>query len=144
MNSKDLKQKRKTRLSTLEMLILVAVVVILAAVSVVSFLSMQDRAREAQTELAMENIVTAIELYRIDQEEYPPSGEGPQLIARLSDYLEGLPAQDAWGNPYVYVNTGDGYTLSSPGKDGVIGSGEDDIVFTDGKMTSFGRYPVRR
>jgi general secretion pathway protein G len=133
----------KNSISLVEILVLAAVIAILLAVSVPSYISMRNRANEARTEVEMENIVTAIEIYKADREEYPPSASGKQLFTVLSDYMEKIPESDYWGNDYVYINTGDGYTLSSGGVDGVIGT-KNDIAFTNGKMTAFGRYPVRR
>lgn len=63
----------KTRAFTLiELLIVVAIIGILAAIAVPNFLNAQIRAKVAATEANLRAVVTAMEMYRTDNNSYPP------------------------------------------------------------------------
>lgn len=67
--------KRKpssTAFTLIELLIVVAIIGILAAIAVPNFLNAQIRAKVAKTEGEMRNFVTAQEMYRIDNNLFPP------------------------------------------------------------------------
>jgi general secretion pathway protein G len=76
-----------------------------------------DRARIAKAKQDIQAIRSALDLYKLDNFQYPSTDQGLQaLIVRPSGtpearnwkqggYLERLP-QDPWGNPYQYLNPG--------------------------------------
>lgn len=115
-------------------MIVIIILAVLTGIAIPSYMALRNRARESATEAEMKNIATALELYMADIEEYPAT-------LTITDYMNPVPANDAWAHAYVYAQTGGGtgYTLTSYGVDGVVG-GDDNIVFTDGQMTSTGAY----
>jgi len=117
-----------------ELMIVIIILAVLTGIAIPSYMALRNRAREAATESEMKNIATALELYMADNEEYPAT-------LAITDYMNPVPANDSWGNTYVYACASpySTYTLTSYGVDGETG-GDDDIVFTNGQMTSDGAY----
>lgn len=56
----------------IELLIVVAIIGILAAIAVPNFLNAQMRAKIAKAESEMKNLSTALEMYQMDNNMYPP------------------------------------------------------------------------
>ncbi len=119
-----------------ELLIVVIILAVLSGIAVPSYMALRNRARESAAENEMRNITTAIEMYIADNETTPSD------LGDLSDYMQNVPNTDPWGGAYVLAGPGGGgYTLTSGGVDGDTTSTDDNIVFTDGQMTSDGAYP---
>ncbi|NKI35667.1 type II secretion system major pseudopilin GspG [Wenzhouxiangella sp. XN79A] len=101
----------------IEILVVVVIIGILAAVVVPRFMDEPDRARAVKARQDIEAIVTALNLYRLDNHVYPstqqgldalvdrPSGRPEALNWKEGGYLERLP-NDPWGRPYLYLNPG--------------------------------------
>lgn len=92
-------------------------------------LSQEDRQARAMQEIQV--LAEALRAYRRDNGAYPVLEVDPAMafdmvdVAELGevlvpDYLERIPAQDPWGNPYQYAATaeGDHILLLSVGSDG--------------------------
>jgi len=126
--------KKEKGFTLVELMIVIIILAVLTGIAIPSYMALRNRARESATEVEMKNIATALELYMADKEEYPAT-------LAITDYMNPVPANDSWGNAYVYAQTGSGtgYTLTSKGVDGAV-AGDDDIVFTNGQMTSIGAY----
>ena len=126
-----------TLLELLVVLAIIALLVGLVAPRVVPYLG-KAKAETARTQL--HNIVSAMELYRLDVGRYPTTEEGlqvlrvrpPGLASWDGPYLKKDVPMDPWGNPYVYRSPGqrgelDLFSGGSDGKEG--GEGENaDIV----------------
>ncbi len=70
--------KRHLRSFTLiELLIVVAIIGILAAIAVPNFLNAQTRAKLARLRADFRAITSALEMYRLDNNDYPPDVAGP-------------------------------------------------------------------
>lgn len=101
----------------IEILVVVVIIGILAAVVVPRFMDEPDRARAVKARQDIEAIVTALNLYRLDNNVYPSTQQGLEaLVDRPSGrpeaanwkeggYLDRLP-NDPWGRPYLYLNPG--------------------------------------
>lgn len=59
----------------IELLIVVAIIAILAAIAVPNFLEAQTRSKVSRARADMASVATAVELYRIDNNSYPPMCE---------------------------------------------------------------------
>ncbi|RJP27273.1 MAG: prepilin-type N-terminal cleavage/methylation domain-containing protein [Candidatus Omnitrophota bacterium] len=70
-------KKRINAFTLIELLIVVAIIGILAAIAVPNFLNAQIRAKVSKTEAEMRNFVTAQEMYRLDNNSYPPHFHTP-------------------------------------------------------------------
>jgi hypothetical protein len=97
-----------------------------------------DQGRVTGTRGTMETIGRALSAYAIDRGGYPTGGSVRDMLSALSPgYLPAPQAVDAWGNELHYRSDARGYTLTSSGADGRIGT-EDDLVLADGR---FSRLP---
>lgn len=99
--------KNTSGFTIVELLIVIVVIAILAAISIVAYTNIQQRARDAQREQDIAQIVKALELYYIEEGEYPDSGGATvpnaswsnssdptswqYLINQLSPYVSTLP-----------------------------------------------------
>jgi type II secretion system protein G len=70
-----------TGFTLIELLIVVAIISILAAIALPNFQQAQVRAKVARVESELRAIATALESYRVDNENYPPENyESPLLV----------------------------------------------------------------
>jgi general secretion pathway protein G len=125
----------------IEVLVVVVILGILAAVVVPKFFDKPGEARQARAKADINALVTALNLYRLDNFVYPSTDQGLQaLVAKPSGtpearnwkaggYLERL-QQDPWGRDYLYLNPGqhgeiDVYTYGLDGQQGGEGENAD-------------------
>lgn len=62
----------KSAFTLIELLIVVAIISILATIALPNFLEAQTRAKVARVEAEMVTLRTALEIYRVDNNDYPP------------------------------------------------------------------------
>jgi general secretion pathway protein G len=79
-----------------------------------------DTARLVKAKTDIRAIESALNLYKLDNFNYPSTEEG--LEALSPKYIERL-SKDPWGNPYLYLSPGlhgemDVYTLGADGLQG--------------------------
>jgi general secretion pathway protein G len=121
----------------IEIMVVVVIIGILGAIVVPQFMSRPDQAKVTAAKVDIQAIATALEMYRLDNFQYPSTQQGLEaLVKRPSGqpaarnwnpqgYLKSLPV-DPWSTPYQYLNPGvksanGGYDLFSLGSDGVVG-----------------------
>lgn len=101
----------------IEILVVVVIIGILAAVVVPRFMDEPDKARQVKARQDIQALVTALNMYRLDNHSYPstnqglralvqrPSGQPEPLNYKTGGYIERLP-KDPWGRDYLYLNPG--------------------------------------
>ncbi len=124
----------------IEMMVVLVIIAMVAAVVVPNVIGRPDEARVAVARTDIRAIGSALELYRLDNRDYPTSAQGLEaLVTRpiappqpanwsADGYLEAVPV-DPWGNAYIYRSPGadGGFELVSlgsdaqPGGDGTAG-----------------------
>jgi general secretion pathway protein G len=126
----------------LELLIVIAILGLLGVVGTIQLSGYLGRARTDTTRLQIDQLVTALDLYRIDVGRLPTTDEGLRALlespAGISQwrgpYLrKNNSIVDPWGRPFLYRQPGeDGeFDLTSLGADGKSGGvGEDADVST--------------
>jgi len=134
------KLRRDEGFSLIELLIVVAIIGIIAAIAVPQLMNAMDRGRQRRSMADMRNIATANGTMRVDTGTYAAN-----LAALVPTYMQVTPANDGWGNPFVYSTGADTYTITSQGSDGAAGPAppatwindpyDPDIVLTDGQFT---------
>lgn len=148
----------------IELLIVVAIIGILAAIAVPNFLNAQVRAKVSRSVSDMKAIQTALEMYRLDHNDFPPwrhplSGgdQWPnekryQRLTSPISFLSSVPVDpfatfgnqadfDRWGTGYDYVNTYDGQ-IQGWGHEWRINSwGPDSINHWGGQRDGIGKCP---
>ena len=133
--------------SLIEILVVVVIIGILAAVVVPRVMDEPEKARATKAKQDVQALVTALNMYKLDNFNYPstdqglealvrpPSGQPPAPNWKEGGYIDNLPT-DPWGNEYQYLNPGvhgeiDVWSLGadgSPGGEGInadIGNWED-------------------
>ena len=115
----------------IEIMVVVVILGILAAVVVPRLMDRPDEARVTKARQDIRAMQSALELYRLDNFNYPstqqglealtakPSGDPPARNWKSGGYIQKLP-KDPWGNDYQYLQPGakGEYDLFSYGADG--------------------------
>ncbi len=125
----------------------VAMLGIIGAIAIPNLLNAIDRGKQVRTMTEMRSIATAIEAYRVDRGIDPTARDLDELAAALQpSYIAILPTLDGWQHRLVYHPgeiPGQGYTLTSLGKDGAPGPEpsspqttrfEEDLVLVNGRI----------
>jgi len=93
----------------LEIMVVLVIIGVLAAMVAPRFIERADEAKVDATKAQMQNIGQAMKLYRLQNGNYPSSGEGINALATAGKggkrYLDSVP-KDAWGNLFVYLSPG--------------------------------------
>ncbi len=123
----------------LEMLVVLAIMGLLAAIIAPQVLKYLGSSRTQTAKVQITNVVSALELFRVDVGRYPTQQEGlnavvtapPTAVGWNGPYLQKSSAlNDPWGQPYLYRNPGkhgeiDVYTLGSDKAEGGTGEAAD-------------------
>lgn len=100
-----------------EILVVVVILGILAAVVVPRVMDQPDQARVTKARADVQALVTALNIYRLDNHQYPSTNQGLQALVqrpsgqpdapnwKAGGYIDRLP-EDPWGNQYQYLNPG--------------------------------------
>ncbi|GAB3280251.1 type II secretion system major pseudopilin GspG [Parahaliea aestuarii] len=129
----------------LEIMVVVAIISLLVGMVAPNLMGRVDDAKAATARSDISTIMQALEMYRLDHDQYPSTQEGLEMLIESSSagagqkpksYLKrsGLPT-DPWGATYLYLSPGehgdfDLYSLGADkreggtGKDADIGSWE--------------------
>jgi general secretion pathway protein G len=123
----------------IEILVVVVILGILAAIVVPKVMEHPGEARQVRAKQDIQAIVTALNMYKLDNFVYPsteqgldalvnkPSGSPEAANWRKGGYLDKAP-KDPWNHPYLYLHPGshgdvDVFSYGADGKPG--GEGED-------------------
>lgn len=118
----------------IEIMVVVVILGILGALVVPNILGRTGEARVAATKSDIRSIANALDLYKLDNHNYPSTDQGLEALSskpsgypeaknwNADGYLKKLP-QDPWGNGYQYVSPGshgkyDLYSLGADGREG--------------------------
>ena len=103
--------------SLIEILVVVVIIGILAAVVVPRVMDEPDRARVTKAQQDVQALMTALNMYRLDNFSYPSTDQGLEALVRrpsgqpeapnwkAGGYIDRLP-RDPWGREYQYLNPG--------------------------------------
>jgi general secretion pathway protein G len=132
---------KTTGFTLIEVMVVVVILGILAAVVVPRIMGHPDEARITVARTDINNITSALSLYRLDNFTYPTTDQGLEALVqrpanlpsgarwREGGYLSQMP-KDPWGNPYQYLQPGvkgefDLWSLGADGAPGGEGLGAD-------------------
>lgn len=132
-------KRRKQRdaeagVTLIEMMVVLVIIAVVAAMVVPNVIGRPDEARVTVARTDLRSIAGALEIYRLDNRNYPSTAQGlsalverptvpPEPINWASGgYLSVMP-QDPWGAAYVYRSPGENgrFDLITLGADGVPG-----------------------
>lgn len=133
-------KQQQSGFTLLEMMIVLVILGFLIGMIAPNLLSRADEAKVTVSKAQLRDVVTALNLYKLDNNHYPSTSQGLNaLIEKPSGFPEAknwkrggyLPKKpmDAWGNDYVYISPGSkgDFDLISLGSDGAEG-GEGDAA----------------
>lgn len=117
-----------------ELMVVIVILGLLATIVALNVLPSGDRARSEKAKADIATIEDGLELYKLQNLNYPSTADGLQALiappATLTDpsryqkggYIKKLP-KDPWGRDYLYASPGthgavDIWTLGADGKDG--------------------------
>jgi general secretion pathway protein G len=131
------KLKRAERGFTLiELMVVIIILGILAMWVAPKIMSRPEEAKQVKARLDIQNLETALKLYKLDNGVYPTTEQGLQALVEKPEtgiipkkwkeggYLEkGRVPTDPWGNDFVYLSPGlqSEFDIISYGADGVPG-----------------------
>jgi general secretion pathway protein G len=105
--------------SLIEIMVVIVIMGILVSVVAVNIVGRPDEARQLKAKMDIQNLETALKLYRLDNGRYPSTEQGLQALVeppsvgqlaqnwRKGGYLEkGKVPKDPWGNEYIYFSPG--------------------------------------
>jgi general secretion pathway protein G len=132
-------RRREAGFTLLELLVVLAIMGLLAAIIGPQVIKYLGSSKTQTARVQIQNIVAALELYKLDVGHYPTQAEGlnalvvaPQSEAGWNGpYLKRETAiKDPWGEPYLYKNPGqhgevDVFTLGSDKAEGGTGEAQD-------------------
>jgi general secretion pathway protein G len=120
----------------IELMVVVVILGILAAVVVPRVMDRPEQARITATKNNIRAIKSALDMYKLDNHQYPTTDQGLEALAlaprsepkptNWSQYMDNIP-MDLWGNKYLYLEPGKhgDIDLFSPGPNGRIGDDDD-------------------
>lgn len=124
----------------IEIMVVIVILSILAAFVVPNLMDRPDQARIIKAKQDIRQLESALEMYRLDNFQYPSPDLGLQALTqspggdkaqnwKKGGYVKKL-SKDPWGNDYVYLNPGDHgeidiYSLGADGQPGGEGVNND-------------------
>jgi type II secretion system protein G len=129
------KLQKKKGFTLVELLVVVAILAILSVALLPSVLGYSDKARDTRAAKDIRNFTTVVEAFAAANGNYPEASldiNNPDSIASVMQ-SKGINwtgsddgVKDPWGNPYYYdLTDNDYYTISSPGKNGILDDNDD-------------------
>ena len=124
----------------IELMVVIIILGVLAMWVAPKIMDRPGEARQMKVRLDIQNLETALKLYKLDNGSYPSTEQGLQALVEMPEtgtvpkkwkkggYLEkGRIPKDPWGNDFIYLSPGlqGDFDIISYGADGVPG-GEDE------------------
>jgi general secretion pathway protein G len=138
-------QARRHAFTLIELLVVIAIIAVLASVVAPSVFRNVGDAKASAAKSQIELFATALNQYRLDNDEDPTTEQGLAALRTLptegdpprnwrGPYLSRIVPLDPWGRAYVYVSPGIenpmSYDLYTLGRDGKIGGDGEDADVT--------------
>ncbi|MEH6548765.1 MAG: type II secretion system major pseudopilin GspG [Pseudomonadales bacterium] len=133
--SRQSKQRHSHGFTLIEIMVVLVILGLLAAIIAPAVMDRPDEARRIKAEQDIRALEAALNLYRLDNYNYPSQAQGLAALVQAptearswrGPYVENLP-QDPWAKDYQYANPGSRgkkIDVFSYGPDGAAGGVED-------------------
>ena len=134
-------KRNKRGFTLIELMVVIIILGILAMWVAPKIMSRPGEAKQVKAKLDIQNLETALKLYKLDNGNYPSTEQGLQALVEKPEsgiipkkwkdggYLEkGKVPNDPWGNDFVYLSPGlkSDFDIISYGADGVPGGESED------------------
>ena len=136
--------RRARGFTLIEIMVVVVIMGIMAALVVPKLMGRADDARITAAKADISTLMSALKLYKLDNQRYPTTEQGLQALIvkptsgptsngwKTGGYTEKLP-KDPWGNPYQYLSPGlhgevDVFSYGPEGQPGGSGAGTDTTI----------------
>lgn len=130
-SSPSAKYRRASGFTLIEIMVVIVILGVLGALVIPNIIGRTGEARVTAAKSDMRAIANALDLYKLDNFNYPSTDQGLQALVTQpggfpeaknwnpDGYLKKLP-KDPWGNDYQYISPGRNgkYDLFSLGSDG--------------------------
>lgn len=142
-NRHPMQRRAQQGFTLIEVMVVIVILGILAALIVPSVMGRGEKAKVDTTKIALANVASALDQYKLDNNKYPSTQEGLDALVNqpasaknwmAGGYLKGGTPKDSWDNDMQYVSPGssgrayDLYSFGADGKEG--GEGNDaDLYF---------------
>lgn len=124
-----------------ELLVVLVIIAMLTGLVAPRLIGRVGKAKSTTARTQIENLVSALDIYNLDMDEYPSNEQGLSVLVKKPDdqnewqgpYLRrGKVPLDPWKRAYIYHLSEDGGAtlITSLGKDGQIGGEGDDRDIT--------------
>lgn len=127
-------KKKMSGFTLIEIMVVIVILGILAAVVVPRIMDNPDKARMIKAKQDVRSLEGALELYRLDNFNYPSTDQGLEALVnepsgspeaknwKNGGYMKRMPS-DPWGNEYQYMSPGvngevDIFTFGADGEEG--------------------------
>lgn len=116
--TKSIERKSQKGFTLIEIMVVIVILGILAAMVVPRIMSRPEEARIAKAKQDIRAVETALDLYKLDNFNYPTTEQGLEALVtqpttppvpkryREEAYLKKVPI-DPWQNPYQFLNPGE-------------------------------------
>lgn len=112
--------RRQRGMTLIEIMVVIAILGMMGTLITVYFVRQQEQAKVDGTNIEMNNVKQALDLFKIKFGAYPSTEESLQVLVN-KELMEKLP-KDMWGSEFHYVrHNSRSYTLKSFGADGEPG-----------------------
>jgi general secretion pathway protein G len=121
--------KKQDGFTLIEIMVVLIIIAIMASFVVPSVINRPDQARFTKVKNDILTIESALDLYKLDNGNYPSNDKGLESLIEDEDnlYLKRLPL-DPWNEPYQYLNPGKNSKIDifSLGADSQLGGNGND------------------
>ncbi len=120
-------------MSLIEIIIVIALMGTLMAIVITNLTGRQDTALEDASRLAMQQLDTNLQMYKVHNYTYPTTDQGLDALVTAPSgasrwrgpYTEAKKLNDAWGQKFEYESDGRTFKIKSGGIDQQMGTADD-------------------